>query len=167
MLQCTLCSIYKNIPNILNSNTLVLLTNFLYTVSSFIWGRFLCKNCSLHIFISSHFRSIRGSFSSSLHKGYLPPSSPFLRPISFQIHSLNNAIAFLSLTLWQDVYNSLPHFFLSPIFSLLLSVSLYPYICLQSLTYYCYIAIISILPDVSSQILFKVPSLNQLLNFAI
>ena len=168
MFPCTFCSIYKNVPNIPSSNILVLLTNFLYTVSSFIWGRFLCKICPLHNFISLHFRSVCDSFCSFLHKGCLLLSIHFLRPMIFKICSLNHDIAFLSLSLHQDVYNSLTHFFFFFQYVLkrfLFSHSLTILICLSILLHLTIIDILLLYPNnfhsairIKSQSLYKFPS---------
>jgi hypothetical protein len=67
--------------------------NFLCTVSCCkITFSFLCPS-EVHVI---------HSFPSRL-KGF-PLSTPFLKPLSFQIPSLNHAIAFLSFNLQQNVY---------------------------------------------------------------
>ena len=140
--------LYENVPKFSNSNVLVLLINFLYTISSLICSHFLLKNCSLNYFVPLHFRSICDSFPSSSYIGHFPLYAPFLRTLSFQIPSPNHAIAFLSLNLQKEVlYNSLPHsFFISQyalidLFSLILSFLVS--ILLQLLTSSCHITLIS------------------------
>jgi hypothetical protein len=81
-----------------------------------------------------HFRSICDSFSSFLYKGYLPLTTPFLIPTSFQIQSLKCAIAFLSFILQQDtcIYNSLPYSF----FIMHLKISCLPFCVCCNLSLY-------------------------------
>jgi len=73
---------YENLLKFCNSNVLVFLINFPHAISSFIFSHFLLKHCFLqevHVIDS------------------LPPlSTPFLKPPSFRIPSLNHAISFPS-----------------------------------------------------------------------
>jgi hypothetical protein len=91
------------LPKISNCYDVVLLINFLHVIYSFICN-FLDEKFPSTFLLLFAFHSV----SSSSHEGDLPLSTPFLRPLSFQIPRLNYIIVILLFKLQQHEYNSLP-----------------------------------------------------------
>lgn len=97
-LPLTSC-LHKNFPGFVRSVILVHPTVFLTLSHQFKLNHFPSKNCSLHLCISKHFSCIWMVFSSTWHNGPLPPPTPLLKPLIFQIPVVSQAIPLLSLLL--------------------------------------------------------------------